>query len=304
MEEQTVSVIVPSLNGAGRLPKLLDALDRQTYRNFETVVVLDGSTDGSLALLKTRNTSYPLRALTRENGGRAAARNTGAHAARGTILVFYDDDMEPDPTSIARHVDVINRFHNAVSAGQQLEKADEATDFTTYKTYLTEKWVRHLGRDPMPLPEKDLFLTAANMAMRREDFVKLGGFDEVLRDAEDFDLAVRAHTAGLSVVFDPKNHGYHRSFTTLAEYIQRQRQYRKAHRVLKSKRADHPNRELYGRYDVAKSRLKNLVYFFIPGFAVRLVDKGLVSNFNEKWKFRVFMWLTSALSVYYPRRRI
>ncbi len=304
MHPPIVSVVVPSYNGEERLPTLLSALAEQTHPSFEVVVVLDGSMDGSESTIENFKAPFPLRAVKRGNGGRAAARNTGVEVARGRFLVFYDDDMEPEPDSIVRHADVLNRFKSAISVGQQLEKAEDPTEFTTFKTYLTRRWVAHLGAEPAPLSDKELLLTAANMAIRKEDFHRLGGFDEGLKDAEDFDLAVRAKTTGMEVVFDPKNGGHHRSFRTFSDYILRQRQYREAHRILRSKRKSHPRFDLYTKYEVRTSPFKKTIYFVVPGFVVRFVDNGGLSWMKPAWKYPIYMRIISALSVYYPKRKL
>lgn len=295
---------MPSYNGEERLPTLLNALAKQTHPSFEVVVVLDGSTDGSESRIDNFKAPFSLRAVKRENGGRAAARNTGVEAARGEALVFYDDDMEPEPDSIVQHLDALARIKNSISVGQALEYAVEESEFAEYKTFISAKWVEHLGSEPVVLTDEDLFLTAANMAVHKEDFHRLEGFDKGLKDAEDFDLAVRAKTAGMEVLFDPGNIAYHRSFTSFAAYIRRQRQYREAHEDLLARRVGHPRLDLYGKYSVKKSAWKKLAYFPLTGAAVRAVDGGLFSVLPKKWKFAVYERVVSALSVYYPHRRL
>ena len=94
-----ISVIVPVYNVAPFLPACLDSLTAQTFTDFEAILVDDGSTDESPAILRdyaARDGRF--RVITRENGGLSAARNSGIAAASGTFLAFLDGDdvLEPD----------------------------------------------------------------------------------------------------------------------------------------------------------------------------------------------------------------
>src|SRR5215207_732682 len=92
-----VSVIVSTYNRAGMLGRLLQALAAQTYpaSRFEVVVVADGCTDGTAELVRGVVAPYRLELVDVAHGNLAAARNAGAARARGELLVFMDDDMQP-----------------------------------------------------------------------------------------------------------------------------------------------------------------------------------------------------------------
>src|SRR5208282_2909987 len=89
----SVSVIVPTWNGAGKIKHCLAALHSQNLdRPFEIVVVDDGSTDDTVEVVA----GYPrVRVISQPNAGPAAARNRGAREALGDIVVFTDDHCEP-----------------------------------------------------------------------------------------------------------------------------------------------------------------------------------------------------------------
>src|SRR5262249_42140705 len=92
-----VSVIVPTLNGAPLLAVSLAALDRQTFRSFEVVVVDDGSTDGTEGLLRT---SYPEAQIVWQERplGFARAVNNRIRAAQKNVIVLLNNDTEAEPT--------------------------------------------------------------------------------------------------------------------------------------------------------------------------------------------------------------
>ena len=88
-----ISIIVPVYNVEAYLPQCIDSIRCQTFRDFEIVCVLDGSTDRSAALLSLYSQVEPrLRVIEKENGGLSSARNAGNEAANGEIVMFVDSD--------------------------------------------------------------------------------------------------------------------------------------------------------------------------------------------------------------------
>src|SRR4051794_35676673 len=94
-----VSIVVATYNRCAGLGELLRALARQTYPadRFDVVVIDDGSTDGTQALLNRIQVPYALNCLAQANEGPASARNLGVHHARGRLVLFLDDDVVPVP---------------------------------------------------------------------------------------------------------------------------------------------------------------------------------------------------------------
>ena len=99
MSMPRVSVVIPTYRRRDALLRLLTALERQSLpaSDFEVIVVVDGSDDGSREAAEALSTPYALRVCWQENRGRSAARNVGLEAARGELVVMLDDDMEPAP---------------------------------------------------------------------------------------------------------------------------------------------------------------------------------------------------------------
>lgn len=90
IEMATVSVVIPAFNAESFLGEALDSVLGQTARPTEVIVVDDGSTDGTRALV--RRYSDAVRLVTQDNGGAARARNVGARQATGEWLAFLDAD--------------------------------------------------------------------------------------------------------------------------------------------------------------------------------------------------------------------
>jgi glycosyltransferase involved in cell wall biosynthesis len=94
----TVSVVIPTYNRADRLSDTVDSVLAQTLPPAEILIVDDGSKDDTAAVC--RRFPAPVRYLHRENGGSAAARNTGMRAARGDYIAFLDADDVWEPTKL------------------------------------------------------------------------------------------------------------------------------------------------------------------------------------------------------------
>ena len=115
------SVVIPTFNRKESLRRTLDALARQSLSAdaFEVIVVSDGSADGTEQLLSdyAENGSLRLRWFSQPNRGPAAARNLGIEKAEAQIIVFTDDDVEPVPEFLARHLRRHDREERLVVIG-------------------------------------------------------------------------------------------------------------------------------------------------------------------------------------------
>ena len=85
----TFSIIIPAYNAANYLPQCLDSIQAQAYSDYEVIVVDDGSTDGTAALLERRP---EVKTVRQENSGMATARNRGLDVAEGEYILFVDSD--------------------------------------------------------------------------------------------------------------------------------------------------------------------------------------------------------------------
>lgn len=101
-EENSVRVIIPAYNAAFTIARCLDAIYASNYKNFETVVVVDGSQDDTATIVRR----YPVRLIElKTNGGAARARNLGAEACTSRYILFVDSDIVIGSNTIASIVD-------------------------------------------------------------------------------------------------------------------------------------------------------------------------------------------------------
>lgn len=104
-----LTILTPTYNRASLLPRLYKSLCAQTCRDFEWIVVDDGSTDNTqevVSSFKVENgDSFPITYIRKENGGKHTALNRGVRAAQGSLIMIADDDdlLPPDAIDIIRH---------------------------------------------------------------------------------------------------------------------------------------------------------------------------------------------------------
>jgi GT2 family glycosyltransferase len=192
-----VSVVIVNWNGAHHIARCLEALEAQTFRNFEVIVVDNGSTDGSADLVTER---FPTVRLLRQatNIGFAAGNNLGAGAARGTWLALLNNDAYAEPTWLEALQAVAGRdagyvgFASCQRQAHRPEVIDGAGDAYHVSGVPWRLGFDHLYGPPWDT-ERDVFAPCACAAMyAREAFLAVGGFDErFFCYLEDVDLAFR-----------------------------------------------------------------------------------------------------------------
>ncbi|MEU7868954.1 glycosyltransferase [Dactylosporangium sp. NPDC049140] len=179
-----VSVIIPNFDKGRSLAACLDAVFAQAPAPDEVIVVDDASTDGSAGLASR----YDIRLLRNAvNRGVSHARNRGAAAATGDVLVFVDSDVALAPGALANAVAELERHPSCgvvqgIYADRPMFPGGGAV--AAYKTRAEHHWrSRRAG-----VVDATLF---ALTAVRREAWEAVGGFDETLRDAEDVEWGTR-----------------------------------------------------------------------------------------------------------------
>ncbi len=183
----SISVVVPIYNQAALLPVTLPGVLGQDHP-AEIILVDDGSTDGSAAIIERLAAGRADVRLIRhgENRGRAAARNTGVVAATGEVVLFFDGDMQPEAGVVRAHASRYCRGTIGVVSRDVLEGLDPTDSF---HRYLLGKSGQK-GADPSrPLPFR--YFVIGYTSVRADALRAVGGFDEAISYGEDLDLAYR-----------------------------------------------------------------------------------------------------------------
>jgi glycosyltransferase involved in cell wall biosynthesis len=203
-----VSIIIPAYNVAEFIGEALDSVLAQTFTDYETIVINDGSPDS--ASLERALAPYLSRIvyLKQENRGVSAARNTGIGIARGLLLAFLDADdtwlpnylevqvarIQADPTIDVLYPNVM-MFGGSSEAGEEFMTICPSSGDVTFERLVAQE------------------CNVSNCSIaRRDTIVRAGMFDEELRSVEDFDLWLRVIKEGGRIA-------YHRD--VLARYRRR-----------------------------------------------------------------------------------
>lgn len=298
-----VSVIIPTYNGAHKIMNALRSLEKQTVKPDEVLVVIDGSTDGTAVLLSEEKFNLPdFRIIEQENRGRAKVRNKGAHEASGNLLIFLDDDMIASTECISYHVHHHKHYEQSILTGGLREpEGPDRDDFSGFKSWLNEKWslpLIELGNKPMS--SENYFITAGNCSIGKDLFNSLKGFDEILNDAEDYDLATRALLVEIPLYFSNKAWAYHNESITCRQYIKRLRQYAEVQDQLSLIKP-----ELYGKNHKYKVIVPNgikgaLFRSFCHNYWINGIDQNLLFWLPKKIRYKLYDLVITANGSFYP----
>ena len=215
------SVVIPTWNGRQLLRAALTALRAQTFRDFETVVVDNGSTDGTADMLRSEFPDAVVVAFP-ENRGFAVAVNAGVHAARGRAVALLNNDTEAEPGWLGALVAALEAHPEAGSVASKMvtirdpgvvDSAGAAMGLFAYDIGRGER------DGPAFAAGREVLCACAGAALyRRELFATVGDFDETFFAwFEDVELGVRAQLAGFRCWFEPAARVRHHAHATAAQ---------------------------------------------------------------------------------------
>lgn len=192
-----LSVVIATKDRARILETALSSLAQQVVvQNYEVIVVDNGSSDDTPALLERWSRQLPLHALREERPNRGLARNRGLASARGDIVVFCDDDVVLPHFWLSAHA----RAHEAVE-GASLAVSGPIINVSSY------------DERPSPKPSNfsRAFFCTCNVSVPRVQLLNVGGFDESfdLYGWEDSELGARLRDAGVKRHFAWDAHLWH-----------------------------------------------------------------------------------------------
>ncbi|WP_412069232.1 glycosyltransferase [Rubrivirga sp. IMCC43871] len=195
MSAPSVSIIVPTYDRPARLAACLAALARQEPPGggLEVIVVDDGSPSPAAVVAAPFERQLNLRLLRQPNAGPAAARNAGAAWAAGALLVFTDDDCQPEPGWARTLADAHALAPDHLLGGRTLNALPDNA-FSSASQLLIDYLYEYFGPESGRVP----LVASNNLALPADAFRALGGFDETfpLAAGEDRDLCARWHEAG------------------------------------------------------------------------------------------------------------
>jgi GT2 family glycosyltransferase len=216
MDNPIASVVIPTRNRPHAVERCLDALAAQTLPpgSFEVIVVDDGG-EPALALDPARWASkFELKVIRQNNTGPAGARNRGVAEACGEFLAFTDDDCLPTPAWLEKFVAALREKPDAMVGGSTYNGLKDDL-FAETSQFIVQLVYEHFNRDPA----NAYFFASNNMAMRRDNFLEIDGFDPSFRVAsEDREFCDRWRLRGRPLVWERNALIEHRHAQSLAGF--------------------------------------------------------------------------------------
>jgi glycosyltransferase involved in cell wall biosynthesis len=180
-----ISVIVPAYNAEKTILETIQSIQKQTFSNFELIVINDGSNDKTVELINTI-VDPRLKIFSYENGGLPVARNRGIAHANGEFITFIDADDLWTP----------DKLELQIAALQQHQEAGVAYSWTAF---INDQGQLLYAQEPLffdgdvypQLLVNNFISSGSNILVRRQFIESAGDFDPLLKSAEDWDYNIR-----------------------------------------------------------------------------------------------------------------
>jgi glycosyltransferase involved in cell wall biosynthesis len=205
------SVIIPVYNRPNEVEELLCSLEQQTYKNFEVIIVEDGSSVPCEALIHKYSASLSVRYFYKSNSGPGLSRNFGAEKSMGDYLIFFDSDCII-PENYFKEIELelsncpLDAFGGPDKAAKNFSRIQKAINYSMTSFFTT-------GGIRGDKKRMDKFYPRSfNLGIRKNVFETLDGF-AAMRFGEDIDLSIRMIRAGYHTNLLPQAWVYHKRRT-------------------------------------------------------------------------------------------
>jgi len=185
MRNPKISIIIPTYNRADLLPQAIDSVLKQTYRNWETMIVDDGSTDETEKVVKKYRDSRIHYIAHQSNLGSSSARNTGIKKTKGQFIAFLDSDDEWLSEKLACQMQVFKNKSNhcgVVYTGGYMVKNNKEILAKSVEINLNNFYEKILFKN---------IVGSSTVLIKRECFDKVGLYDVSLINYQDWDMWIR-----------------------------------------------------------------------------------------------------------------
>lgn len=210
------SIIVPVYNRPDEVGELLQSLTRQTEKDFEVVIVEDGSKTPCFTVCQKYTSSLDLHYFFKENSGPGPSRNYGADHARGEYLIILDSDVVLPEGYLKAVTDELNREPADAFGGP--DRAHES--FTPKQKAISYSMTSFFTTGGIRGGKKKLdkfYPRSFNMGVKRDIYKRLGGFSK-MRFGEDIDFSIRIFKAGYKCRLFPEAWVWHKRRTDFRKF--------------------------------------------------------------------------------------
>ena len=181
-----VSIIIPAYNRAHTIKMTLDSVLNQTYKNYEVIIVDDNSKDNTYEVVKPYLSDNIFYYKNEKNLGGGKSRNVGVEHSKGSILAFLDSDDEWLPEKLEKQVNIFMTNEDIALVYTKFYLISE----TSGKKFVSEE-TKRLNDDFKSILCNNFIATTSTIAIRREAFLDINGFDDYLKTCQDWDLYIR-----------------------------------------------------------------------------------------------------------------
>src|SRR6195952_3148711 len=210
------SIIIPLYNRPQEIKELLETLTRQTYKNFEVLVIEDGSVDDAEEIIKSFAGQLDIKYYVKENGGQGFARNFAFERANGDYFIIFDSDcLIPDDyleivnNSLAE--DWLDAYGGPDAAHPSFTPTQKAISYSMTSPFTTGG-IRGNKKGIGQFHPRSF-----NMGMSRQVWEKAGGFI-ITRLAEDLEYSIRIHSMGFKIGLICDAKVYHKRRTNFLQF--------------------------------------------------------------------------------------
>ena len=229
MSDRLVSVIIPCYNAEKWLKKAIDSCLNQSYSAIEVIVIDDGSTDGSLEIIK--NYGDQIIWESGSNRGGNHARNRGFAKSKGEYIQFLDADDYILPEKIARQVSFLQQTDADVVYGDWRHQRH----FSDGRIVLEEIQITSMQSDILASLLADWWVSPACLLFTRDIVEKSGGWDENLKAGQDRDFFISVVMSEAKVVYQPGCYSIYRRYGKITVSTSSRLRYLENHQLILEK---------------------------------------------------------------------
>ena len=227
------SIVIPVYNRPKEVEELLESLCRQTLKDFEVLVVEDGSTEKSDIICDTYKDRLDLKYYFKPNSGPGPSRNYGAEHSQGEYLIILDSDVVVPETYLETVQKELDRepcdaFGGPDRAHESFSPIQKAINYSM-TSFFTTGGIRG-GKQKLD----KFYPRSFNLGIRRSTYEALGGFAP-MRYGEDIDLSTRIFANGYSCRLFPEAYVYHKRRVTFSAFFRQVKHSGEARVILKRK---------------------------------------------------------------------
>jgi glycosyltransferase involved in cell wall biosynthesis len=269
-----ISIVTPTFNRRVSLERMLGSLVLQLLpaRDFEVIVVDDGSTDGTVDRLRRARYPFALKVAQQQHRGPAAARNLGVARATADLILFLD-------ALVAQHVAAHAAWEDSVVIGPMSPPVGwRRSSWIRWEEAKLRRQYEAMKNGLYACTPRQFFTANASLARRR--FLLSGGFDPAFTRAEDVELGYRLRDLGMRFVFEPSAEVLHFASRSFESWCRTPYQYgrsdvvmetRKGHESLSAARHEfrsrHPLTRAVARACVGRPTVASAARILLGGLA-------------------------------------